>query len=175
MASTPESFDSNALFAFLTLAGFGVQRTLELLDLPITAITSKGWLGQSAADTKKGLTAWLGFVVGIVIAYYNPQSLPHVDKTWSTFIVGLAIGTGTNAVNSLLKYAEYAKGNAKQDPGAETPAVPVLPGKPAAPAPSGSPAAPALHETPAVSALVGASAPTLPDGATVSVGSGAKS
>jgi hypothetical protein len=109
--------------ALISIAGFAIQRSLELLD-PFLALLSNGLssLGKKVNKkevmpfglTEKELKAWLialiSFLIGLIIAGTNSIVLLKDTKpVWNQLVIALAISLGTNGVNSLFKYTEYAK------------------------------------------------------------------
>jgi hypothetical protein len=117
--------------AFLTIVGFAAQRTIELLDPLFLAFILKlktgpppkplPW-GMSDDAFKKWMTALVSFIFGLIIAPFSEVSLfppgavhPILMSALNTLVLALAISTGTNAANSLLKYVEYTKDARKLD------------------------------------------------------------
>jgi hypothetical protein len=115
--------DWNKSLAIITIAGFGVQRALEILD-PVFFILVSQWKTRSSekklpfelTDTaaKAGLINLVAFFISLPIAYAFPiQILAEVGggkfKLLNTIIGALAISAGSNGLNSLLKFGEHAK------------------------------------------------------------------
>lgn len=101
------------VFALLSLAGFATQRTLELLDPLFSFLSRLKWFAGLGVD-EKAAKAWImglaGFGIGCAIAPFVKPALPFVgDSIVKNIIVALAISTGSNATNSLLKYSESVK------------------------------------------------------------------
>ena len=109
------------LFAFISIAGFAVQRTLELLD-PLAAGVILLWKKRGDGKLPWELTdsaakAWLmslfAFLISIPIACVAPGNILAeigITKNWpSVFIVALAIGAGSNGLNSVLKFGQLVK------------------------------------------------------------------
>ncbi|HKS28114.1 MAG TPA: Ig-like domain-containing protein [Pyrinomonadaceae bacterium] len=119
--------------ALISIGGFAVQRAIELLD-PLLAFMSyafaaglkkvKGALAKADAPataqdelpwglTETGLKTWLigiiSFLIGLIIARQASVQLVSADASVNQLVIALAISLGTNGINSLLKYAEYAK------------------------------------------------------------------
>lgn len=107
-------------------AGFAVQRFLEIFDGPI----SKSW--PDPAD-KKFWSALIASAMGFLIAHFGQLSVLFAtsgddgQRVVGVVVTGLAIGAGTEGVNSLLKAAQYSK-DAKRDAAkASTPAEAISP------------------------------------------------
>ena len=66
----------------------------------------------------------MSFAIGLTIAFFCENNTPGVGRFGSMLFLGLAISTGTNAANSLVKYAEYIKEGRK---GPTPPTVQVFP------------------------------------------------
>jgi hypothetical protein len=101
------------IMALLTVAGFAVQRILELLD-PLFYWLSKIVLRMKADLDEKTVKSWLmntvAILLGWLIASIDDHQLPLFNSTLlSDLVLALAISVGTNAANSLLKYGEHAK------------------------------------------------------------------
>lgn len=126
------SFTSfNELLAIISITGFAIQRSLEILD-PVFSILvikitecrkTKGKEGALWGWTDKDLKIWLmavaAFVLSLPIAFMIPQGLPEVSGVkwgiWDNIIIALAISAGANGLNSVLKYGEYVKESRKVD------------------------------------------------------------
>ncbi len=50
-----------------------------------------------------------GFLIGLVIALFDNHTLPLLNPTLSDIVLALAISTGSNAANSLMKFGENVK------------------------------------------------------------------
>ena len=108
--------------ALVSVAGFATQRTLELLD-PIFIGISKLNILKVFGD-EKAVKGWFmavaGFGIGFAIARLDTntahtlqglESLPLV----SDLVIALAISMGSNASNSLVKFAEHVKEARKKE------------------------------------------------------------
>jgi hypothetical protein len=111
--------------AIISIAGFAVQRTLELLDPVIAGIMSL-WQRRHEGKLPWGLTenafkTWLmtfsGFVISLPVAWLSKVQIFHEAATSPTVldvVIGaLAISAGINGVNSLLKFGELSKDSRK--------------------------------------------------------------
>lgn len=102
----------NEVLALLSVAGFATQRTLELLD-PLFISLSRLKFIESLKLDEKAAKAWLmglaGFGIGLVIALVDKHTLPQMDPIISDIVIALAISTGSNAANSLVKFGEHVK------------------------------------------------------------------
>ena len=110
--------------AVISISGFAVQRTLDILDFLIVLIafgiktlldkSSKlsGW-AVTELDIKKWLTALIGFGVGLLIMYVTKiKIVSALNAQWGTidvFVGALAISGGSEGFNSVLKFAGFAK------------------------------------------------------------------
>ena len=115
--------------AIVFVIGFAIQQTLQILDPFVMAAISRyknrrpnkdlpG--GMSDADFKKSVSASLSTVLGaLVAALSGVRLLRYVDPAlsgWADFFVtALVIGTGTEAVNIVLKFMGYVKDAQKPD------------------------------------------------------------
>jgi hypothetical protein len=111
--------------AIILGAAFAVQRVVEICDpvLPTNPVHKKT---LSAVVTAALGCAISGFGSLSVFGSWSDATPPH----WLAVIVtGLAIGAGTEGVNSVLKYAQYSKDEKKLN-------VPTSAGAPASPPPS---------------------------------------
>jgi len=106
--------------ALVSVAGFATQRSLELLD-PIFIPLSKLDIFKVFGDEKtaKGwCMAVAGFGIGLTIALIDKNEahvLPGLEATVSDVVIGLAISMGSNASNSLIKFAEHVKEARKKE------------------------------------------------------------
>lgn len=105
--------------ALVSVAGFATQRTLELLD-PIFIGISKLNILKVFGDEKaaKGwCMAVAGFGIGLAIARLDQaNTLPGFSgQGVSDLVMALAISMGSNASNSLVKFAEHAKEARKKE------------------------------------------------------------
>jgi hypothetical protein len=109
--------DIERAIATIGLAGFAVQRSLEILDAPIDL-----WSKKKAADgtatvdpvTKKIWTAAISFVIGLLIGCVPElRVLQYVYQgvNWivDQIVTGLIISAGTEGANSIIKFLTYAK------------------------------------------------------------------
>src|SRR5262245_42556081 len=110
--------DLNQTFALVSIAGFAVQRALELLDplfIGVVSVVKDNRetkdlpFGLADKDVKTWVMAFIAFLIGLVVAYSTDiQLLPFLDPRFGGLvdkvIIGLAISTGTNALNSVLKF-----------------------------------------------------------------------
>jgi len=107
--------------ALVSVAGFATQRTLELLDpifIPISKLVMKVFGDEKAA--KAWCMAVAGFGIGLVIAFLDTDTahiLPGFESATvaSDIVIALAISMGSNASNSLVKFAEHAKEARKKE------------------------------------------------------------
>ena len=93
-----------SLLAFLALAGPATQRFLELFLGPI--------LGKVITDKPEVKTWWFGFLaflMGLLEVGFGNQAILGVNPVISLFVLALSISAGSNATNSLAKFAEYKK------------------------------------------------------------------
>lgn len=105
--------------ALISLTGFAVQQGLQVLDLPITLIARlvarlSSRLAIGEADVKKSLMQIGGLMCGLVIADRLSIGLlrtldPKSSGALDTLMTGLAIGAGTEGMNSVIKFAGYVK------------------------------------------------------------------
>lgn len=106
------------MLALLSVAGFATQRTLELLD-PFFIFLSRRKLFVALGVDETIAKAWTmgltGFGIGLVIALFDQHTLPLMNSTISDLVIALAISTGSNATNSLVKFGEHAKDARKLD------------------------------------------------------------
>jgi len=107
--------------SIISIAGFAVQRMLELLDPIFVAVIfllkkpQGGKLPFELSDTaiKTWLMALVGFLISIPVPIaLHTHSMAVVNLDWGsldTLIGALAISAGSNGVNSVLKFGEFAK------------------------------------------------------------------
>ena len=109
--------------AIVFLAGFAVQQTLQIFDPLIivfinkckTLSPTKGLPGGlSDADFKKAIMALLSVLLGIVIVGLTHIRLlallnPNLTRVGDFIVSALVVGSGTEAVNTLLKFLGYVK------------------------------------------------------------------
>jgi hypothetical protein len=108
--------DMGKALAAISLAGFAVQRMLEVLDPLLFFLASRLKKIQSPElpeSTVKGwLAAVLGFLISVPIAYLGEIKIVTEKSEWGwvNVITGaLAISAGSNGLNSALKLAEKVK------------------------------------------------------------------
>lgn len=111
--------DSGKLIAIAFIGGFAIQQFLQILDSFITLVAlrlEKVISGISATDLKKSLMHLIAFLCGCLIAGALQETrllhlvIPGLDKHWLDILIsGFVLGSGTEAVNTLLKYLGYVK------------------------------------------------------------------
>lgn len=114
--------------AKLFAAGFAVQRLIELLDpiLFTTDPSARAWR-RWLTKTKAFWSGLLSTLAGAIISGCGGLRIFHGgDPVVDIAVSALAIGAGTNGVNSVLKFAQYSKDSRSQDANA-TLAAPVRP------------------------------------------------
>lgn len=110
----------NETLAIVSVGGFATQRSLELLD-PLFISLSKLEVLKIFGDEKtaKGwCMAIAGFGIGLAIALLDTNAahaLPGLHPAASDVVIGLAISMGSNASNSLVKFAEHVKESRKKE------------------------------------------------------------
>lgn len=106
------------IFALLSVAGFATQRTLELLD-PVFIFLAKlrpfTFLLGDEKTAKTWCMAFAGFGIGLIFALLDQHTLPLLNSYLSDVILALAISTGSNAANSLMKFGENVKEARKKE------------------------------------------------------------
>jgi hypothetical protein len=106
------------ILALLSVAGFATQRTLELLD-PLFIFLSRlklfALLGVDEKAAKTWFMGFAGFGIGLFIALVDNHRLPLMNSTVSDIVIALAISTGSNAANSLMKFGEQVKEARKKE------------------------------------------------------------
>ncbi|MBS2025135.1 MAG: hypothetical protein JST92_22270 [Deltaproteobacteria bacterium] len=107
--------DAGSSTGLLFAAGFAVQRVVEILD-PLFDLLSGG-----DARKKRLMAGLFSSLCGCALSGLgNLRILTMMNVTpapaeWADIVVtGLAIGGGTEGVNSLLKYASYKKDQQQQ-------------------------------------------------------------
>ena len=107
----------NEVLALVSVGGFASQRALELLDPAFIPLAKKLSTLFGDERTAKGwCTAVAGFFVGLAIALATDNlTLPYLGHAASVVVVALAISMGSNASNSLLKFAENVKEARKKE------------------------------------------------------------
>lgn len=123
-------FSLPQVVAIVFIIGFAIQQVLQILDPFVMAGISRyknsrpnkdlpG--GMSDGDFKKAVMASLSFFLGAITAYLSHvRLLVYVKPEWggniADFLVtALVIGTGTEAVNIVLKFMGYVKDAQKPD------------------------------------------------------------
>lgn len=110
----------NDTLAIVSVGGFAAQRSLELLD-PLFISLSRLDVLKIFGDEKtaKGwCMAIAGFGIGLAIAILDTNiahDLPGLNPQVSDVVIGLAISMGSNASNSLVKFAENVKESRKKE------------------------------------------------------------
>ena len=108
--------------ALVSVAGFATQRTLDLLDpifIPLSKLSVLNVFGEE--KTAKGwCMAIAGFGIGLAIAFLDTNTahvLPGFENAAlaSDVVLALAISMGSNASNSLVKFAEHTKEARKKE------------------------------------------------------------
>lgn len=99
--------------SMLLAAAFAVQRLVELLDpLLFTADTAAPPWRRALTRNKASWSGLLSTAAGCALSYFGQLNVLHqaVPPSFTDVLVtGLAIGAGTNGVNSVLKFAQYSK------------------------------------------------------------------
>src|SRR5262245_61513416 len=111
--------------AIISIAGFAVQRLLELIDPLVSAVTVS-WQQRQGGKLPWGLTetafkTWLmtlgAFLISLPIAFVgHPHILSDINVHWKgldVLIGALAISAGSNGANSVLKFSEFVKDSRK--------------------------------------------------------------
>ena len=100
----------NETLALLSVAGFAIQRTLELLDPIVITRLAKRLKQTDPATAKTWIMAVTAFLLGLAISF-TVDAVTELKLPWALghLVLALAISTGSNAANSLVKYGEYAK------------------------------------------------------------------
>jgi hypothetical protein len=112
----------NKTLAIISIAGFAVQRALEILDPLFIGVVFKwkerrsGKLPFDLTDTaaKAALMTFVAFLISLPIAYFSPVKILEQIASdgalgLNTILGALAISAGSNGFNSLLKFGEHAK------------------------------------------------------------------
>jgi hypothetical protein len=117
--------DYSKSLALISIAGFAVQRTLELLDplfVGVVLVLQKLGNGKLPFNiTENAMKTWVmalsAFVVSIPLAMATKTAiLGPINPEWAgwdVFITALAISAGSNGVNSVLKFGEFVKDSRK--------------------------------------------------------------
>ncbi len=103
-----------AAFGPVFAAGFAVQRLLEVVDTLFVRFGSDSTFTRS----KPAIMATLSLALGVLLTILAPlQVLAPLgldNAQWADFLVtALMISAGTEGVNSIIKFLEYAKDNKK--------------------------------------------------------------
>lgn len=120
---TQSPFSTTETIAVVFIAGFAIQQALQILDPLVNYALSriKEWKstifstgGMADGDFKKAVMAALAFSLGTAAVHLTGIKLlalvnPDYKGTGDILISGLVLGTGTEAVNTVLKYAGYLK------------------------------------------------------------------
>ena len=124
--------------AIIFLAGFAIQQTLQIIDPFVTVgifnyknsrATKDLPGGLTDAEIKKAIMALLSFFCGMVVvstANIRLLALLSADLkgVGDFFVSALVVGTGTEAVNTILKFLGYVKDAQKPTPTSEISIVP---------------------------------------------------
>src|SRR6188474_547432 len=105
------------VFALLSVAGFATQRILELLD-PLFILISERRPFTLLGDEKTAKTwtmSFAAFGIGVIFALLDNHTLPLLNPYLSDIVLALAISTGSNAANSLMKFGENVKESQKKE------------------------------------------------------------
>jgi len=109
--------------AVVFISGFAIQQALQIID-PLVVWMVRRYKdsrpnkdlpgGITESDFKKALVATLSFVLGsIIVLLTGIRLLTLIKPEYAGFIdvivSGLVIGTGTEAVNTVLKFLGYVK------------------------------------------------------------------
>jgi hypothetical protein len=108
------------------VAGFAVQRVLEIFDAVVDGLVTRFPVIKVAAgdDTFKARKAFwsavISVILGFAIAYYTgvrvlqPLQFPAPDG-WDMVITALVISAGSEGMNSILKWLGYKKDKAAEN------------------------------------------------------------
>ena len=106
------------VLAIVTLFSFVIQRVIEVFDEPLDRVTL-WWLGAAEEDPKfarrkKTLATLVAIALGVLAAWLGDlellKSVGYGRGGWADHLIsGFALGSGTDGVNSFLKYVNYAK------------------------------------------------------------------
>ncbi len=116
--------------AVVFLAGFAIQQVLQILDPFVVWGMAKLKAGRpnkdlpggmADADFKKAVMAALAFVLGLATALMTGIRLlrlvrPEFNDFGDLLVSALVLGTGTEAVNTVLKFISYVKDAQKPPP-----------------------------------------------------------
>lgn len=116
----------NEIFAIVSLAGFAVQRAVEIIDPLFVGLlyaakqrsqTKELPLGVSDGVAKGWLTTFAAFLLALLLVQFTDAKLPTLEafdwRGWDALVLALAISAGANGLNSLLKFGEYVKESRK--------------------------------------------------------------
>ena len=117
------TFNASETIAVVFIAGFAIQQALQILDpFVIVALGCfKRWRpeqhlpgGMTDADFKKTVMSFLSFALGVVTVLLTGIRLlkllrPEYSGLGDILVTGLVLGTGTEAVNTVLKFLGYLK------------------------------------------------------------------
>jgi len=121
MAPTTDPGATSALTNTTTVVfgvAFAVQRLLDIFDDPLSRLWPRPANKKVAAAVIASLigiaATWVG---GLTLIY---KEYPHFDQglgAWliNLLVMGLAMGAGTEGVNSVLKFAQYSKDSKRAD------------------------------------------------------------
>ncbi len=126
--------DLGALAGVVTVTGFAIQQTLQIID-PVVSLFV-GWATPrlpkwaSAADVKKSAMGVLSFALGVIVACgTGVRLLKLVRPEWSgdadLLITAIVMSAGTEGANTIVKYGTYVKESRKREP---LPPVQIVPG-----------------------------------------------
>ncbi len=132
------TFNASGTIAVVFIAGFAIQQVLQIFDPLVIYVTrcckeskcTKNLLGATTdGDLKKALMALLSFILGTITALLTGIRLlalvkPEYSGLCDTFVTGLVLGTGTEAVNTVLKFTGYLKDAQKPTPDVEVIIIP---------------------------------------------------
>lgn len=131
----PNKFSLSQVVAIVFLIGFAIQQALQILDpFVMSGIDkykkyrrNKGLPdlpgGMSDGDFKKAVMAALSFSLGAIVAgmsgvrllQYVVEPISWLQKAADFLVTAFVIGTGTEAVNIVLKFMGYVKDAQKPD------------------------------------------------------------
>lgn len=111
------------IVAIVFIGGFAIQQLLQIADFPVERFINKkkdanGIIyGVSIKVFKTSLLLFISSLLGVLIAWQAPVILlafafpkDHAPDRWLDVLVsGLVIGSGTEAVNTVMKFLGYIK------------------------------------------------------------------
>lgn len=124
--------------ALVFLAGFAIQQVLQIID-PVVILCMRAYrdsrpekdypAGMTEGDIKKAVMATLSFGFGVATAWLTDiRLLTLLNSEYAglgdILVTGLVLGTGTEAVNTLVKFLGYVKDAQKPTPELEIAIVP---------------------------------------------------